>query len=177
MEKQIKENLIYNGKIIKLYCDDVKCQNGNLTKREYVHHNGGAAILAVKDDKILLIKQFRYPYHKDIYEIPAGKIELGEDPYTTALRELEEECAYKASSLKELGKIYPTCGYSDEIIYLYLATDFIETKTNFDQDEDITSNWYTLDEALNMIDNGTILDAKTIVAILKYHVMKKTKLK
>ena len=137
MEKKIKENLIYKGRIITLYNDDVICDNNKLTKREYVHHNGGAGILAVKDDKILLIKQFRYPYHKEIFEIPAGKIELGESPYLTAIRELEEECALKASSLEELGYIYPTCGYSDEVIYLYLAKEFILTKTNFDEDDSL----------------------------------------
>ena len=79
MEKQTKENLIYKGRIITLYNDEVLCSNGRLAKREYVHHNGGAAILAVKDDEILLIKQFRYPYRKEIYEIPAGKIEIGEE--------------------------------------------------------------------------------------------------
>ena len=168
MEKQIKNNLIYDGKIIKLYCDDVLCANGNMTKREYVHHNGGAGILAVKDDKILLIKQFRYPYHKELYEIPAGKIEKAEDPYNTALRELEEEAGLKASKLSDLGYIYPTCGYSDEVIYLYLATDFTKTKTQFDEDEDISSRWYTKEEVLKMIENNDIVDAKTLVAIFKY---------
>ena len=168
MEKKIKENLIYKGRIITLYNDDVICENNKLTKREYVHHNGGAGILAVKDDKILLIKQFRYPYNKEIHEIPAGKIELGENPYLTAIRELEEECALKAPSLEELGYIYPTCGYSDEVIYLYLDKEFTLTKTNFDEDENITSKWYTISEVLKMIDNNEIVDAKTLIAIYRY---------
>ena len=168
MEKTKQKNLKYKGKIIDLYVDDVISSTGNSCIREYVHHNGGAGILAVKDDKILLIKQFRYPYQKDIYEIPAGKVELNEEPYNTALRELEEECGYKANSLISLGYIYPTCGYSDEIIYLYLANDFIKTKTNFDIDEDINSYWFNKDEVLEMIKNKEIVDAKTIVAIFKY---------
>ena len=168
MEKTKQKNLKYKGKIIDLYVDDVISSTGNSCIREYVHHNGGAGILAVKDDKILLIKQFRYPYQKDIFEIPAGKVELNEEPYNTALRELEEECAYKANSLISLGYIYPTCGYSDEIIYLYLANDFIKTKTNFDIDEDINSYWFNKDEVLEMIKNKEIVDAKTIVAIFKY---------
>ena len=168
MEKTKQKNLKYKGKIIDLYVDDVISNNGNSCIREYIHHNGGAGILAVKDDKILLIKQFRYPYQKDIYEIPAGKVELNEEPYNTALRELEEECGYKANSLISLGYIYPTCGYSDEIIYLYLANDFIKTKTNFDIDEDINSYWFSKDEVLEMIKNKEIDDAKTIIAIFKY---------
>ncbi len=168
MEKTKQKKLKYKGKIIDLYVDDVISSTGNPCIREYVHHNGGAGILAVKDDKILLIKQFRYPYQKDIYEIPAGKIEIGEEPYNTALRELEEECGYKANSLISLGYIYPTCGYSDEIIYLYLANDFIKTKTNFDIDEDINSYWFSKDEVLEMIKNKEIVDAKTIIAIFKY---------
>ncbi len=168
MEKTLKKNLIFDGKIVKLYVDEVSTATNNLATREYVHHNGGAAILAVKDNKILLIKQFRYPYQKEIYELPAGKIELGEDPYNTAIRELEEECGLKADSLKDLGYIYPTCGYSDEVIYLYLADKFIPTSTHFDPDEDITSFWFTKDEVLDMINKNTIVDAKTIVAIYKY---------
>ena len=168
MEKQKKENLIYKGRIITLYNDEVVCSNGRMAKREYVHHNGGAAVLAVKNDEILLIKQFRYPYHKDIYEIPAGKIEIGEDPYQTALRELEEECGYKASTLIDLGSLYPTCGYSDEVIYLYLAKDYEKTSTHFDEDEEIEAEFLKIEDALKMIKDGNIKDSKTIIAILKY---------
>lgn len=168
MEKQKKENLIYKGRIITLYNDEVVCSNGRMAKREYVHHNGGAAVLAVKNDEILLIKQFRYPYHKVIYEIPAGKIEIGEDPYQTALRELEEECGYKASALIDLGSLYPTCGYSDEVIYLYLAKDYEKTGTHFDEDEEIEAEFVKIEDALKMIKDGNIKDSKTIIAILKY---------
>ncbi len=170
MEKTIKKNLVFNGRIINVYNDDVLCSNGNQTKRELVSHHGGAGILIVNDKKeILLIEQFRYAYQKDLYEIPAGKLEKGEDPYTAALREMEEETGYKASKLESLGSIYPTCGYSNEIIYLYYADSFIKTSTHFDPDEDITYKWYKLEDVLKMIEDNIILDAKTIVAVYKYY--------
>lgn len=169
MEKTLKKNLVYKGRILELYNDDVICSNGINAKREIVHHNGGAGVLIVNDKKeVLLIKQFRYAYNEILYEIPAGKLEKGENPYEAALREMEEETGLKSESLKSLGKIYPTCGYSDEIIYIYLADQFKTTSTNFDLDEQITSSWYPLDEVLKMISEGKIVDAKTIIAIYKY---------
>ncbi len=174
MEKNIKTNLIYQGKVLDLYCDDVSCDNGLEAKREIIHHSGGAGVLLVNDKKeILLIKQYRYAYNEELLEIPAGKLEKNEDSYKAALRELEEETGYKTEKLKPLGKIYPTCGYSNEIIYLYLASDFIKTQTNFDPDENISKKWYKLNEVLELIDNGTIKDAKTIVAVYRYLYLKK----
>jgi len=137
-EKKIKSEAIYEGKVVKLYRDDVICPNGKGAKREVVRHNGGSAILCINNNKVLLIRQFRYAYDEVMYEIPAGKLELGEDPYSAALREFEEETGNKAEKLEYLGKIYPSCGYTDEIIYLYLAENYVETKTNFDEDEFIS---------------------------------------
>lgn len=168
MEKLVKKNLIYKGKILELYNDDVECDNGYFAKRELVNHHGGAAVLVCKDQKFLLIRQFRYAYNADLYEIPAGKLELHEDPYQAAMRELEEEAGLKANKLDSLGSIYPTCGYSNEIIYLYLAKEFITTKTNFDRDENIDSFWFTKEEILSMIKTGQIKDAKTITAFYTY---------
>ena len=118
-------------------------------------------------------KQFRYAYNEIIYEIPAGKLEKGEDPYDAAIRELEEETANKASKLDYLGVIYPTCGYSDEKIYLYLTTNTVITKTNFDNYEFLVCDFYSFDEVLNMIKDGRIKDAKTICAIQYYLLNKK----
>lgn len=170
MEKLIKKNLVYKGKILELYNDDVLCDNGNYAKREIINHNGGAGVLIVNDkEEVLLIKQFRYAYGEELYEIPAGKLENAEDPYKAALREMEEETGYKAQELNSLGTIYPTCGYSNEKIYLYLARDFKITKTNFDADENITSSWYPLAMVLEKIRNGEIKDAKTIIAVYNYY--------
>lgn len=168
-EKKIDGTIIYDGKIIKVEKDKVLCPNGKEAFREVVRHNGGAGILCVtEDNKILLERQFRYPYDEVIYEIPAGKLEKNEDPYQAALREFEEETGNKASSLEHLIDIYPTCGYSSEIIHLYLAKNFIKTETNFDEDEVIETEFIPLDDVLKMINDGRIKDAKTICALNVY---------
>lgn len=168
-EKKISGEEIYKGKVVKLIKDKVLCPNGCESYREIVEHNGGAGILCVtSDNKVLLEKQYRYAYDEVLYEIPAGKLELNEDPYFAALREFEEETGNKANSLEHLIDIYPTCGYSSEIIYLYLAKDYVKTKTNFDDDEFILTEYVPLDEVLKMIDKGIIKDAKTICAIQAY---------
>jgi ADP-ribose pyrophosphatase len=168
-EKKISGEVIFDGKILKVERDKVLCPNGNTSFREVIRHNGGAGILCITpNDEVLLIKQFRYAYDEVIYEIPAGKLEKDEDPYEAALREFEEETGNKASKLELLSVIYPTCGYSAEKIYLYLATDYIQTKVSLDEDEIIITELIPLDKVLEMIDNGTIRDAKTICAITTY---------
>lgn len=167
-EKQIKSDLIYNGKVVKLYVDDVKCPNNNLSKREIIKHNGGVCILAIIDNKVILEKQYRYAYDEVIYELPAGKLEKNENPYDAALREFEEETGYKANTLIDYGKMYPTCGYSNEIIYMYVAKDIIKTKRHLDEDEFIEIEYVNLEEVVDMINKGIIKDAKTICLISKY---------
>lgn len=168
-EKKLASEEIYSGKVIHVVKDKVLCPNGNTSFREIVHHNGGAGVLCLNDkNEVLLVRQFRYAYGEVLYEIPAGKLEKGEDPYKAALRELEEETANKANELEYLGCIYPTCGYSNEKIYLYLARNTTITKTNFDSDEFIVSGFYSFNDVLLMIKDGTIKDAKTICAIQYY---------
>lgn len=168
-EKKIDGKVIFEGKVVKLEKDRVLCPNGNESYREVVRHNGGAAILCVTpNEEIVLERQFRYAYDEVIYEIPAGKLEIGEDPYDAALRELEEETGKKADKLELLNVIYPTCGYCSEKIYIYLANNYVETKTNLDEDEVIETILMPLDKVLEMIDNGEIKDAKTICAITSY---------
>ena len=174
-EKKISGEIIYNGKIIRLEKDKVLCPNGKESYREVVRHNGGAAILCVtKNEEVLLIKQYRYPYDTVLYEIPAGKLELNEEPYAAALREFEEETGNKTDKLDFLGKIYPTCGYVSEILYLYLATDFEQSKTNFDDDELIETEFIPISKVKEMILSGEIVDAKTICAI-SYYLLKTAK--
>ncbi len=171
-EKKLNGKVIFDGKVVKVELDEVLCPNGNKSFREVVRHHGGAAILCVTpDDKILLERQFRSAYDEVIYEIPAGKLEKGEDPYQAALRELEEETGNKAEELIHLTDVYPTCGYSSEVIHLYLALNTKKTKTHFYDDEIIETYEVPLDEAKKMILDGRIKDAKTIVAIT-YYLMK-----
>lgn len=167
-EKTIKSNVVYDGKILRLNNDDIECDNGVRATREIVHHNGGVCILAFKDNKVVMVKQYRYAFQEELLELPAGKLEKGEDPYHAGIRELEEEVGLKAESLASLGCIYPSCGYTNEIIYLYKANNVVEVKRHLDIDENIDIYYFTLDEVLEKIKSGEIKDAKTIGLILKY---------
>ena len=168
MEKTLKSELVFNGKVVKVYNDDVLCENGNVSKREIIKHNGGVCVLGIVDNKIILEKQYRYAYNEEIYELPAGKLEINENPYDAGLREFEEETGYKAKRLIDLGCMYPTCGYSNEIIYLYLADDITKTSRHLDEDEVIDIIMVNIEQVLQMIDENKIKDAKTICLIHKY---------
>ena len=167
-EKTLKSNVIYDGRILRLNCDDVLTSNGVKTKREVVHHNGGVCILAMVDGKIPMVKQFRYSYGEEMYELPAGKLEKGEDSYEAGIRELEEEVGLKAEKLVSLGCMYPSCGYTNEIIYLYKAENVTKTEMHLDPDEDLDVYYFTIEEISNMILKNEIRDAKTICLIFKY---------
>lgn len=168
VEKQLKENKVFKGRILEFYNDDVLCANDVITTREYIKHPGGVCILGFIDGKIPLVKQYRYALGKELLELPAGKLEKGEDPETAAIREYEEEVGYKVLEIQKLGSIIPTCGYSDEVIHLFYAKKLQKTHTHFDSDESIDTYLYSLDEILNMIDDGTIIDAKTVAVIYHY---------
>ncbi len=169
MEKFLNRKVLYQGRILRLELDQVECENGKLAYREIVRHHGGAAILCVtEEEKVLLIRQFRYAYNEVLYEIPAGKLEENEDPMAAAFREFEEETGNQAINLSYLTTIYPTVGYTDEKIYIYLVTQFIKTKPHLDEDEVIDPIWIDLEEVVHMIEQGIIRDAKTICAIHSY---------
>lgn len=165
-EKTVKKEYIYKGKILTVRKDDILLPNGNPAIREVVEHSGGSAIYCEKDGKVLLVKQFRYPYEQELYEIPAGKLNEGETPEQTAIRELEEEGGIKAKSVEKLFDIYPTPAYTNEIIRIFKATDFTDSKIKLDEDEFLSGEWVEKDVALKMVNNGEIKDAKTIIAIL-----------
>ena len=114
----------------------------------------------------MLVKQFRYPYKEEIWEIPAGKLNAGETPEQTALRELEEEGGVKADKVIKLFDVYPSPAYTDEIIRIYRAEGITETKVHLDEDEFLTGEWFDKKEVKKMIDKGIIKDAKTIIAVL-----------
>ena len=167
-EKTIKENVVYDGKILRLNNDDVLAPNGMKVTREVVHHNGGVCVLAFYKDKIALIRQFRYAYKEEVWELPAGKLEKGEDSYQAGLRELEEEVGLKAESLTSFGEIYPSCGYTNEIIYLYKANNVTPVQRHLDPDEFIDVFYFSLEEILEKIKNNEIKDEKKISLVLKY---------
>ena len=167
-EKTLKSNLIYDGKILRLNCDDVLTSKGVKNKREVIHHNGGVCVLAIVDGKIPLVKQYRYSYGEEMYELPAGKLEKNEDSYEAGIRELEEEVGLRAEKLTSLGCMYPSCGYTNEVIYLYKAENVKRTERHLDPDEDLDVHYFTFDEITDMIMSNQIKDAKTICLIFKY---------
>lgn len=168
LEKKLNGVTVYDGRILKLQVDTVELPDGTTSKRECVRHPGGAAVLCVLNGKVLLVKQFRYLYGKEIYEIPAGKMETGEDPRITAARELKEETGISADLVPYLD-IYPTPGYTDEIIHIYLAKNCrIGGNQNLDDGEFLSVCFKPLSEVLKLIKNGEICDGKTVAAIYKY---------
>lgn len=166
-EQTLNSQLIYEGKVVKVFKDSVELSTGKKSFREFVKHSGGVVILAVKGDKILLVKQFRYPLKEVMFELPAGKLEIGEDPFEAAKRELEEETGYCANKWTPLGYVYTSPGYSDEKLYLYKAEDLEFTHCHPDEGEIIEAFEYKYEDVLKMVDNGEINDAKTLCALLR----------
>jgi ADP-ribose pyrophosphatase len=164
-EKTLSSKYVFKGKVIDVKSDDILVSNGHKSIREVVEHSGGVVILALREDKILLVKQYRYPISQVAIELPAGKLERGEDPDYASKRELEEETGYIAQDWKSLGYIYTSPGFCDEKLYLYLARDLEYKKQNPDEDEIIECFEYPIKEVLSMIDEGIINDGKTICAI------------
>lgn len=168
IEKTVKKNYIYRGKILTVRCDDAELPDGKPCLREIIEHSGGACVLYVKDEKVVLVKQYRYAYGESIYEIPAGKLELGEDPEKAAARELEEEAGVRATQLKLLHVMYPTPGYTNEKIYIYQALDGENVGAHLDEGEFLDVEYVPLDKVKEMLQNGEIKDGKTIIALQTY---------
>lgn len=167
-EATAQKNIVFEGKIITVRCDDAILPNGKPCKREIVEHPGGASILCVVDGKAVLVKQFRYAYGEELYEIPAGKLEKGEDPAAAAKRELEEETGLIAGSLTLLTVLYPSPGYTNEKLYIYEAADVRTGEKHPDSDEFLNVEYIPFTEACNMVARGEIRDAKTVCALLFY---------
>lgn len=167
-EETVKRNYIYQGKIVNLRCDDAALPDGRPCKREVVEHPGGASVLCVRNGEIALVRQFRYAYGEELLEIPAGKLNAGEDPALAAERELGEETGLTAKELRHLVTLYPTPGYTNEKIYVYEAVGVSEGEQHLDEGEFLNVEYYPVREVLAKIDRGEIRDAKTIVAVLAY---------
>ena len=166
-EKTISSERIYEGKILNLRKDKVHVKDNKTSYREIVEHNGGVALAAITPEgKMVMVKQYRKAAEKAILEVPAGKIEKGEDHRLTAERELKEETGYSADKIEFITSFYSSIGYSTEVIYLYLATGLTPGETNFDDNESIEILEFDLPELKKMIFSCVIEDAKTLAAIL-----------
>ena len=172
-ETKLDREEIYHGKILHIQKDTVQLEDGSQALREVVRHPGGVCVLAVTDDdEILLVKQFRYPHETVTTEIPAGKLEYGEDPETCGKRELLEECGCTADTFTYLGKVFPTPAYCSEVIRMYLATGLHYTSQSLDSDEFLDVEKMPFDKAVQMVLADNFPDAKTQAAILRYAVIR-----
>ncbi len=167
-EKQIKSDIKFQGKIVTVRTDEVELVNGHSAYREVVEHPGGVGIVAVDSDgQVLLVRQFRYPMGEELLEIPAGKLEYGEDPRECAERELSEETGYKAGCFVSLGEMYPSPGYCKEVLYAYLATELYPGKSHPDEDEFLSVEKMPFEKACELAVSGELKDAKTVIALLR----------
>lgn len=165
--KRIDRKEVYKGKIFTVVEDTIAFENGTVAKWDLVLHNGACAIVPItKDGKVVLVSQYRNAEDGHVLEIPAGKIEKGEDPLICAKRELEEEIGMKAGKVAKICEMYAAVGFSDEKLHLYLATDLEEGVQHLDADEFVDILLYDLHEAVQMIYTGEIKDSKTIVGLL-----------
>lgn len=166
-EKTMKTERIYEGRVVNLRIDTVELPGKKYSKREIVEHPSAVAVAALTDDgSIIMVRQFRKAVEKNLLEIPAGLIEINEEPKEAGLRELAEETGYIASNMEYLFEFYTSPGFSNEKVYLFLATDLKEGESNPDSDENIEITQYKLEELIDMVIRGDIYDSKTVISIL-----------
>ncbi|MCL2083857.1 MAG: NUDIX hydrolase [Oscillospiraceae bacterium] len=165
-EERIGSEVIYEGKVFNVRRDAVLLPDGRETVREIVEHSGGAAVLALTDDmRVPMVRQYRHGARRVLLEIPAGKIERGEQPLICGVRELREECGYTAESVEPLGTIIPTGAYCREVIYLFLARGLSPAESAPDDEEFLEVEHVAFADALDMAADGRITDAKTVAAL------------
>jgi ADP-ribose pyrophosphatase len=170
-ENELTEHCIHSitlasGVMLTVKCDEVRLPNGHISQREYVTHPGAVLVVPIlPNGNVVLEKQFRYPLHQVFIELPAGKIDAGEDVLVTGQRELLEETGYTAKNWVKLGYQHPCIGYSNEVIYMYLAYGLVAGEHQRDIDESLIIFDESLDNCLRMIQNGEITDGKTIIAL------------
>ena len=167
-EKTVSKRTVYEGRILRLRVDEALLPNGKTASREVVEHPGGVCVAALpENDSVRFLREVRDPDNEVLLELPAGKRDKGEDPLTTGKRELHEETGCTAESYISLGKLYPSPGYFNEIIFLYLATDLHAGIMQPDEDEFLEVERIPLEKAVQMVMDGALPDAKTQTAILK----------
>ncbi|MEK3878700.1 NUDIX hydrolase [Paenibacillus sp. FSL M7-0420] len=168
-EETLSTKPIFAGHIISLQVDTVRLPDGNTATREVVKHPGAVAVLALNQGKMLVVEQYRQPMHRTEVEIPAGKLDPGEDPLAAAGRELQEETGFHSGGLRLLKSFYTSPGFADEIIHLYVTEDAQPGEMALDEDEFLEVSELTLEEAYQYIADGRIADAKTMMAVYAWH--------
>lgn len=168
LEQTVSSTPIFDGKVIRVRVDGVLLENGKHAEREVISHPGGVCVLAAdENDEVLFVRQFRYPFGKELIELPAGKLEYGEDHAACGLRELEEETGYTAKTYLYLGPMYPTVAYDEEIIHLYYAAGLQPTRQHLDDGEFLDILRIPFSQALQMALDQQLPDAKTQLALFK----------
>lgn len=167
-ETTLSRETLFQGRIIEVHRDQVRLPDGSESVREIVEHHGGVGVIPVDDEgMVCCVRQYRYAFGEHVLEIPAGKLEKGEDPLECARRELSEETGFTARRFIDLGRAYPSPGYCHEILYIYLAAGLNPGKAHLDPGEFLDVERYSLDELADMAMNGELRDAKTVIAVLK----------
>lgn len=173
-EKTLSSKEIFNGRVIHVTLDEIELENGHKSTREVVGHPGGVCIAALTDnDELLFVRQFRYPYKEVVLELPAGKLEKGQNPLENGKRELKEETGAIGTSYCSLGQLYPSPGYCAEVIHMYFCRVSDFENSNPDEDEFLKVEKIPLDKAVEMVLNNQIPDSKTQTAVLKTAMLKK----
>lgn len=166
-ETPLDSEVVFEGRLLHVRRDTVRLPNGSTSTREYIRHPGAAMIIAQPDpDTIILERQFRYPLARDFIELPAGKIDPGEEPLATAQRELREECGYAAAEWRHLTTLHPCIAYADERIELYLARGLTEVGAALDEDEFLEVMKVPLAQAIGWVRDGVITEAKAVTGLL-----------
>ena len=171
-ETKLESKDIFQGRVIHVTLDTVRLEDGHTSLREVVHHHGGACVLPIDaDGNVYMVRQFRYALNEEIWELPAGKLEPGEDPFESAKRELSEECGLTADHYIDLGVVYPTVGYDSEKIYLWAATGLHRGGQHLDAGEFLDVVKMPFTDALAKVLNGEIKDSKTQIGMMKYKLL------
>lgn len=167
-EIPVSSDYKFKGKIVNMRVDMARLPNGQVKSREVVEHPGGVSVAAITDEnELVFVKQFRYPHQLIMIELPAGKLELGENPFAAGVRELSEETGAEAERYFDLGKFYPTPGYCGETIYLYAAKGLNFAEQHLDEDEFVNVEKIKIEDAMEMVIKGEICDGKTQALVLK----------
>lgn len=167
-EKTIASQPHFQGNVINLRVDTVELENGATATREIIEHPGGVCVIGMDHEgKVLMVRQFRAPFQRPLLEVPAGKLNYGEDPLECGKREFLEETGFLAEEYISFGQLYPSVGFLTEVIHIYYAKGLVKKEQHLDEDEFLDVERYTLEDLFQMVEENEIKDAKTVVAILK----------